>query len=648
MNTFRWLSVTRLAGVILAVFLGFAAFLPGWAAEERLDLVRIELEAVDDLSLLRGTGTIAYARLYKEDGGLALLLGADARMQERLEELGYQPVILKRDIEGVEFYMLYGLPADLGRVGQRMVLLAREGRQAVVDLDPAQLRLLDSLGVAYMPLYPQPLRYRESPTLQIRPVPAALQPDPLVQEMIDQVSSAALANYVGELSGEWAVNIEGMPFTLSTRNSFVEPAITKATRYAYERFVQMGLPADYHAYSLWGVAKRNVQARQTGVTQPEREFLLTAHLDSTSPSADTLAPGADDNASGTAGVLATARILEEYEFGCSLRYVLFTGEEQGMVGSAAYAQEVANTPGLQVEGVLNLDMIAYNSPASDPTLELHVRTGNAGDLQIAGFFQQVVSTYSLDLTPVIIQPGSNSSDHASFWNQSIPAVLAIEDWSDHTPSYHTTADRLSTLNMPYFTEFTRAAVGTLAHLGCLLDDGVLRGKVTDASSSAALSGASVKAVLDGSHSWTTTTQVDGSYQLVVPPGDYTVEIAAPFFLPAQFPGTTAVRAKETSLNADLQPCSVPVGFSSQPILPNAGEMVTFTASAGGLPPGDYAWEFGDGESGNGQVVSHTFASAGLFTVSLEIQSQCPGTIVEHAIPVGIPALFFPFVPVSAH
>ncbi len=160
---------------------------------------------------------------------------------------------------------------------------------------------------------------------------------------------------------------------------------------------------------------------------------------------------------------------------------------------------------IQVAGVLNLDMIAYDSN-SVPTVELHVRPNNAADLQIANQFQQVVSAYGLDLSPVIIQPGKTFSDHSSFWNLSIPAILAIEDWGDHTPYYHQTSDQLESLNIPYFTEFTRAAVGTLAHMGCLLDEGVLQGTIRDSATAAPVSGASVRAELDPSHVWTTNTQ----------------------------------------------------------------------------------------------------------------------------------------------
>ena len=67
----------------------------------------------------------------------------------------------------------------------------------------------------------------------------------------------------------------------------------------------------------------------------------------------------------------------------------------------------------------------------------------------------------------------NQSDNKSFWDEGYPSILAIEDYigGDFTPYYHTVNDRLSTLNMAYFTEFTKAAIGTFAHMaGCLAED----------------------------------------------------------------------------------------------------------------------------------------------------------------------------------
>ena len=74
------------------------------------------------------------------------------------------------------------------------------------------------------------------------------------------------------------------------------------------------------------------------------------------------APGADDNGSGSVGTLIAADILSQYQWSCTLRFAFWTGEEQGLLGSAAYATRAKNQ-GQNIKGYLNMDMIAYNSGA---------------------------------------------------------------------------------------------------------------------------------------------------------------------------------------------------------------------------------------------------------------------------------------------
>jgi len=295
--------------------------------------------------------------------------------------------------------------------------------------------------------------------------PAVLTPDPLVEEMMVQVQSSTLYNYVSGLSGAQSVLIGGSPFTLTTRHTDAAIYVEKATQYTYEHFQSLGLTVSYHTWLYKGNLRRNVVADQPG-TNPNCLYLLTAHLDSTSQTPASLAPGADDNASGVAGVLTAADILHQYQFTCALRYVLFTGEEQGLLGSKAYAQDVANR-GDPILGVLNLDMIAYNSPGSAATIEMDVRTGSTGnpDRVLSTMVSNVISAYEINLIPGVYGWDAPDSDHYSFWQVGYPAVYVGEDWEDHTPYIHTTNDTINTLNMPYFTEYAKAVVGTLAHLG---------------------------------------------------------------------------------------------------------------------------------------------------------------------------------------
>ncbi len=203
--------VFHLLAAILLVGLMFGSTNSGLASEDARDLVRIDVRPADDLSKLAAVGLDVYTRLYTEDGGLVLIVGADARQQERLKRLGYTPVILERGADRSEFYLLYGLPEDLHQAGTQVPLLAMEGRQAVAALSQAQMKWLESLGVAYNPLNPQPFVYREDPQATTQALPDSALPDPLVQEMIDQVSSKCHIELCGRDERRMAHHHRGLP-----------------------------------------------------------------------------------------------------------------------------------------------------------------------------------------------------------------------------------------------------------------------------------------------------------------------------------------------------------------------------------------------------------------------------------------------------
>ncbi len=230
-------------------------------------------------------------------------------------------------------------------------------------------------------------------------------------------------------------------------------------------------------------------------------------------------------------MLIAAELLRRVDFDCTLRFVLFTGEEQGLIGSGAYAAAISGA-GDDVRGVLNLDMIGYNSedePA--PALDLHVYSDVSGSLGIAETFSQVVATYELDLQPEILVDNNlgRFSDNRSFWDHGYPAILAIEDADDFSRYWHTVTDTVETLNPDYFTEFVRASVGTFAHLGCR-SMGSLAGTVaasdTGAPVPAAVTAFVYKSVYEAS------AGIDGQYALDLPPYTYTVSASRPGYFPA--------------------------------------------------------------------------------------------------------------------
>jgi hypothetical protein len=143
----------------------------------------------------------------------------------------------------------------------------------------------------------------------------------------------------------------------------------------------------------------------------------------------------------------------------TIKFCLWTGEEQGMLGSEAYAAD-AVARGDSIAGVFNYDMIAYDGN-NDGAIELHCGTMQSSQ-SLGHIFQDALADYDITLNAEYLTWNSTSrSDHASFWEYDIPAILGIEDYSaDFNPFYHTTNDNMTHIDHDYFRDFTKGLVAS--------------------------------------------------------------------------------------------------------------------------------------------------------------------------------------------
>ncbi len=360
-------------------------------------------------------------------------------------------------------------------------------------------------------------------------LPESVAHDPVVAYIVSQVTTQTLEHELAGLTGERPVVVAGSLYTIATRNTYYAQPISMTTRYAYEQFAGYGLVVTYHNYVWSGNHWRNVVAEKPGAGESDEICLITAHVDDMPPSS--LAPGADDNGSGSVAVLMAARLLAPQRFTHTLRFVLFTGEEQGLRGSAAYAAD-RKACGENIQGVVNLDMIGYNSDANQ-AIDLYARSDVTGSLELTRIFSDVIGVYGLGLVPSRFSNvwPINASDQWSFLEQGYPAFLAIEDMGDSTPYYHSTSDTLSTLDLDYYADFTRAAIATIAHLGRLLPGGYLSGTVHALDTGHPLPATVGAFVPTHNYTFTASTGASGLYSLPLPSGSYTVTAWAATYYP---------------------------------------------------------------------------------------------------------------------
>jgi photosystem II stability/assembly factor-like uncharacterized protein len=277
----------------------------------------------------------------------------------------------------------------------------------------------------------------------------------------------------------WMITFVGK--TISRTQDGGETWTTKSTRSGYERieFVNstvgwavggMSLAKSADAGWTWssqfgnlaaGNPYINVVATIPGAIHPTYEYLITAHYDDISQTAMSYAPGADDNASGTAAVLEAAAVMKDYNFQNTVKFVCFPAEEQGLIGSYMYAGK-ASSRGDNIRGVLNFDMISYDGN-HDGHIEVHT---DSNSMYLADLFISTISDYELGFTTnkIIINTGNDYSDHASFWEYGYKAILGIEDDYDFNPYYHRTGDKISAFDTTYFRKYCQAGLAAFATL----------------------------------------------------------------------------------------------------------------------------------------------------------------------------------------
>ncbi|MCP3944580.1 MAG: M20/M25/M40 family metallo-hydrolase [Desulfobacteraceae bacterium] len=365
-------------------------------------------------------------------------------------------------------------------------VLLDDGRNIVSKITESEAVKLIKMGFEIEWLSDSPLVFKkvEEKTLFLNYKASALTYDPVVEQMMNLVTQTKVNDYTSKLTGEEPVNIGGSAYTIATRNTYSGTALEKATQFVYEFMGNQGLFVSYHNWSYGFTSNRNVVGEKTGIVSPDEIVLITAHLDCM-PSGS-VAPGADDNGSGSVGVMLASEILNQYDFERTIRFVFFTGEEQGLYGSKRYADKIAGDND-NIVAVYNMDMIAWDD-IGGPTLRIHTRSTNnpgyAGDMVLANTFVDVVNAYNMNslLTPIIDSDGITASDHSSFWNKGYSAILAIEDdVDDFCDYYHTTSDTLATLNMDYYTNYIKASIGTSAHLAKLAAEAQLTAGFTSSA-----------------------------------------------------------------------------------------------------------------------------------------------------------------------
>lgn len=303
------------------------------------------------------------------------------------------------------------------------------------------------------------------------------------------ISAAAGAPRAGpSLVDQLKRDVTTLAVEIGPRNLRRPAKLAAAAKFVEQELARAGYQPAKQTYQVEGRDCWNIQAEIRGARQPDEIVLVGAHYDTY----DTT-PGADDNASGTAAMLALARRFARGRPQRTLRFVAFTNEEppyfqRATMGSLVYARGCRRR-NENLTCVLSLETMGYFSDAENsqqypsPLNLIYPSTGNfigvVGNVASRPLVHKVVASLRRHIdfpsqggaVPDVVD-GVGWSDHWSFWQEGYQAVMITDTALFRNPNYHRPSDTPATLN---FDHLARVVIGL---------EGVLREMTTPAGKAA--------------------------------------------------------------------------------------------------------------------------------------------------------------------
>jgi hypothetical protein len=317
--------------------------------------------------------------------------------------------------------------------------LYENGRYSIVSMDPATAQLVHSSAYVVRPLRVP------SAAFSVIERPATVTPVSSMVRLVDQVSEACLKEAIEAL------------VAFETRES-TTPEFHRAVEWALDRFDRMGFRnRQVQAIDIEGQPSANVivTVRGTGPT-PRESVIVTAHLDSIGTREGQPAPGADDNASGVAGLIELARCLAGRRPESDLVFILFGGEEQTRRGSRQYV--TSKLMASHVRGVVNMDMIGSNTCTNVPTMMIE-------GTDLSRWMIDGVVAAAHTYTNLEVQVGTDAqvtSDNTTFDHESIAAILLIEGNGPRNRNIHGPRDTIDRIDFTLARDIVRANLAFVA------------------------------------------------------------------------------------------------------------------------------------------------------------------------------------------
>ncbi|MBS3802140.1 MAG: M28 family peptidase [Candidatus Thermoplasmatota archaeon] len=276
-----------------------------------------------------------------------------------------------------------------------------------------------------------------------------------INNVLDDLDESTLRNYLDTITNTFKGRVTGTK-TCHDMGQWIFNELNKLSALDVRKHYWISRGNVYHKFRRY--SGKNIIADIQGTSEDTRVIVFSAHYDVGSRNS----PGALDNGAGVAALLTIAQVLSSYEFETTIRFIAFSGEEQGLLGSYAYAKQVYED-NEHIIGVINADVIGNNTNAN---------LGNYHSLRcfstypmnwIIEVMNQTCTNYNINLIVNHFTYYGNSDDK-SFDDYGFPAMQLFQSGNGMESYYGTEHDKISLINMSYLFEVTKCIAASLAVL----------------------------------------------------------------------------------------------------------------------------------------------------------------------------------------
>lgn len=282
-------------------------------------------------------------------------------------------------------------------------------------------------------------------------IPKAQTFDPYIQEKVEQLSYDSMYTklQIFEELGIKEVGTEALDLTASW-------IIDQYQQYGYNNI-------EIDSFYQWQNLVYNIIVTKTGTTYPDTYLIVDGHYDTEN------GPGVNDNGSGTAIVLEVARMMANVETAYSIKFIHFTIEELGLIGSSHYVENTVIPEDMDIRLVFNNDEVGGVAGEVNNTItcerdESSPTSNNAASAAFTDTLASLTEMYSNLNTQISYAYGS---DYVPFMLNGYVVTGLYE--TNESPYPHTINDNLSNLDPEYVFEVTKASLAATLYFSNYFD-----------------------------------------------------------------------------------------------------------------------------------------------------------------------------------